>query len=180
MINGIVVHDPLGELADGTILGGPGQVVRARDSGAIVLPCETAQMFDAAPIAGYFRRGWGHAGWRVGVGGGRICPMMIRVIQDLPWIYWAAWIVPAGPSPSGRLHLISDTLASGVHAGSLVAGNETVLVEDVPPAGIAIGGRRRVSVRESGFMSLAIYAMASNIAVLVSAVSQTRIDVAYP
>jgi hypothetical protein len=174
----IVVHDPLGEFLDGTILHGPASVVRARDSGAMVLPFDVDRTREQ--LGGYIRCGWG-GGWEVG-GEGRICPMLIRVVPGRPWIYWAAWVVATGPNSGGSVRLIGDTGGPGIQAGSLSAvdGETATLDGRVQPSGIAIGGRRRVSVHEEGFIALNLFVLGRDVSVQVSAVTQSRIDVAYP
>jgi hypothetical protein len=171
----IVVHDPLGEFLDGTILHGPGHVTRARDSGALVLPYDV----DRYQFGGYVRHGWGE-GWAVETGVPRMCPMLLRVVPERPWVYWTAWVVAKGPNASGTMRLIADTNGPTIQAGNLSGDDLATLDGRVTQAGFAIGGRRRVSVREEGFLALGLYLIGADVSVQVSAVTQSRIDVAYP
>lgn len=172
----IVAHDPLGEFLDGTILHGAGQVTRARDSGALVLPYDV----DRYQFGGYVRHGWGE-GWAAEAGVPRMCPMLLRVVPERPWVYWTAWVVTKGPNASGTIRLVADTNGPTVQAGNL-SGDEAVTLGGslLPPAGFGIGGRRRVSVREEGFLALGLYLIGADVSVQVSAATQSRIDVAYP
>lgn len=181
---GIVVYSSRHDaVRDGQVLNGSALIHRARtDLGMAVLPYELGRELEY--VGGYFRRGWGDSGWpiqrTIGV---RICPMLIRVEPDRSFVYWTAVVAKAGPNPSGVVRLVSDSSFPGTQSAALGAGQDDVHLERLTydEDGVAVvGGKRRVSVQQGGFLALNLYATASDATVLVSAVSQSAIDVAYP
>lgn len=163
---------------DGTILVGASTVRRALDREMIVLPFDADRR--AERLGGYCRVGWGE-GWRLDGGGGtRVCPMLVYVVPDRPYLYWAALVVPTRSGAASSFRLISDpgasdsevNLAATDNAGDVVSEG---LKEDVP---FIVRGKRRVSASGPGYLALDLYGTASGVEVLVSAVSQSRIDVA--
>lgn len=182
---GIVVHSR--GYFDGTVLEGAAGVARARAEGSLVLPYEKGR--EPEFLGGYFRRGWGE-GWLLDrLVGQRICPMLVRVEPDRPWLYWAAAVWSEGGA-SGSLRLVSDTSYPGAQATAISAGQDDILLErlefgrplvtGLDPRIQYVGGRRRISVAQPGFLALNLYATATNASVVVSAVSQVAVDVAYP
>lgn len=176
----IVVFDPSGRLVDGTIIDGPKAENLAQHGDLLCLPYQTGR--EAEQLGGYARRGWGVPGWCLERNvGERVCPLLVRVDVDAPWIHWAVRLVPIGPNPTGQIRLVSDSSFGGPQCGALTAtGGDVIQVERLArldgPGAWQLTGRRRISVHTKGLMALSLYATARDVAVQVTAVSQTKIE----
>lgn len=175
----IVVWDPSAKLAEGTFVEGDHQFALLKTKGIVTLPTDV-DLFGRNAVAGYFRRGWG-VGWPFAdqAAAQRGCPMLLFVATERPYIHWVARLVPYGEKErAGRLRLTTNTSQIGASAGGVSPEIQAPdLAELGPPdahSGWTIGGRSRVSTIGEGYFGLSLYGNMRGLAVVWSAVSQSR------
>lgn len=183
----IVVWDPSGFIPDGEYV--EGQEAKIERLGVIALPVDRDDIAQRNPLQGYFRRGWGH-GWRFHRGiGERGCPMMLWTMPDRPVIHFACMLVGTGPEPRGKFRLATDSsygaLSGGLRAdgplSSFEIGNEMATkahgAVQAKPAGAnrwTFQGEAHMAATSEGYVALCLYGVAHDVAVVWTAVTQTR------
>lgn len=171
----VVIHDPLHELADGSIQNGPNMLQRLANRGVVMLPVEHDRAFGA--LDGYFRRGWGE-GWIFNRGAGeRGCPMVLGVLPNMEHVYWCARIKAKGQNLRGSMKLVTNS-SGGRLSGTLSPHMKAPALQSLGPpdrqGGWTIGGHSKMRVAIEGLLMLDLYASARDCVVLWSAVTQTR------
>jgi hypothetical protein len=175
---GIVVHDPSNIHPDGTIVGGAANVRRLADAGVVLLPYDVDRMGER--LGGYCRVGWGE-GRLVEGKGARVCPMLVRIVPDRPYVYWVACCVAQRPGAFAGMRLLSDPGAGSASLSmSATDGVGESRAEGLAPGHFVLRGKRHVAAEDPGYLALDLYATAAGVAVLVTAVTQSRIDAPYP
>lgn len=175
---GIVVYAPgngENELLDGAVLKGPGAVQVAIDAGYVVLPHFSTS--ERRRMGGYCRVGWGE-GWEVEPGrGGRVCPMLLEVDPTMPFLYWAAVLEVLRPGTNATFRLVAHPEGSSTSVNLAATEDEAWSLEGGSYGKTYVArGRRRVSADRPGLLAVDLYVQSNGVNVLVSAVSQSRID----
>lgn len=172
---GIVVHNGNYLYLDGHILPGRQQVERARGEGQVVLPYDD----DRGDGLGYARRGWGQ-GVRVDSAGGgvEVCPMAVRLVPDREFLYWVAVVRNVNPGREPiSVRLVLDRHVAVSRLADLEGGKP---VEIPPLKDHVFGGRVGVFAVEPAVVGVRFRVAGVGASVLVTAVSQSRVDAAYP
>ena len=173
---GIVVHDPnRPRYLDGTVVPGRQQVERVRGEGTLVLPYDD----DRVDGLGYARRGWGQ-GVQVDApgGGSEVCPMAIRLVPDREWLYWCA--VFTNLTNAAQSVRVRPVLERHVAVTRVVDLQNVALAEVRPGKEQVFAGRVGVYAVEPVVVGVRFKVAGEGVRVLVTAVSQSRVDAAYP
>lgn len=159
-------------------------VVHARDDGSrSVIPVapELLLLLGMNAIAGCYSRTWGGG---ISFDANRIehgCPMVLWAIPGIPVLYWRARIEQVafrGIPPQGTLRLVTNPNQPGAMQGGL---SSTTTSEHVnlyelglpdQNGGWTVGGHLGLSVPCEGMIGVRIQAIARNVRVLWSAISQ--------
>lgn len=176
---GIVIHDPSGDFADGFIVHGAANVRRLIDADVALLPYDADRMGER--LGGYCRVGWGEGRLIVNSAGERVCPMLLRVIPDRPYVYWTACCRAEGPGVSAAFRLLADPGVSDSSVNlSSIDGVGEARADGLMPGRFVLRGKRTVAAFDPGYLALDLFGVASGVSILVTAVTQSRIDVPYP
>lgn len=175
MRQGIMVWDPLGKVAEGTIVEGPHlQAVLAR-SGAAVLPVDV-DLLERHALAGYHRRAWGAGVLFDNMRGVRGCPMVLYVHPERRFIHWTARVERLGDELQGTMRLTGNTGQPSAMSGGLGQGGTPIELAQLGPpdrhGGWTLAGSSQVSCTGEGYFGLSLYGSARGCRVLWSAVSQ--------
>lgn len=173
---GVVAYDRAFIVPDGTVIEGVSNVRRyLLDGRAVVLPYD--EDLAGARFAGYVRAGWGEGRTIESAAGERICPMLLRAHPDRPWLYWAAVVEGSRPGASCEVRLLPNP-GEGDSWVSLAAtdGSAAARAPLYPGKVTVLRGRRAVSAIDPGWLALDFHVSGSGARMLVTAVSQSRID----
>ena len=163
----IVVWDPSGTHEEGSIPSD--ESLRALEAeGLVALPVDEAERYRLNAVSSYVRAVYG-PGWRLtGEVGMYVCPLLLWHVPHRPFIHWAARLVPAGPSPSGSIRVVHNGAQPGAHFGGL-SGSTSVSIAKLGAADInggwTIGGSAHLAVTAEGYLGIALYGAAQDVAV---------------
>lgn len=175
---GVVVLDRSGKVPDGFVVVGAPTVRRYADEGIVLLPYDADRVGER--LGGYYRAGWGIGHVVESSRGARICPMLLRIIPDRPFVYWVAVCRADRPGASASFRLLSDPGASDSSVNLAATDGVGEARAENQHGTFVIGGKRHVSASDPGYLAVDLFGVASGVSVLVTAVSQSRIDAHYP
>lgn len=172
----VCVHDPEKKLPPGYLFKNERELAFGEARGCIALPVDDdlLPMRSLRPLDGFNQRFWGD-GWVIDKGAGeRACPMLIRVLPQRPFIWWAARIVSTTSQlpPTGRVRLVTDSSDPTYSS----AGVSPVITPDLldyarPGKDGVIIGVSQASVSTEALMALTLHAVTRRARVLWTAVS---------
>lgn len=178
---GVLVHVPRDHVGhDGLVVEGRASVQRYLDNGFAMLPYDLPRTQEM--VGGYYRRGWGD-GIAIDTRPERVCPMMLRLVPERSWVYWTAVVQAWRPNAAGEFRLLAANVPGMAMAGAGMTGvgdDAVRVLIDEKGSEMVIGGRRKVSAPDPAWVGFELLALSGGLKVLVSAVSQSEIDVAYP
>ncbi len=173
----VCAHDPLHPEAVGAVVSEPAQLRKAISRGAVYLPID-ALLERELRLGGFVQRPWGPDGWlfRLNRGEGG-SPFALQVRAGIPFIHWAAAVVPRG-GRRGKLQLHADqasvhTLNSGLAVVSAPVAFELATINDQP---VIIRGVSRFNGNLDGFLGLDLWGVCDGIGVLWVAASQSSFN----
>lgn len=172
----IVVHDPRGRFAIGTILEDASAQKEAAE-GLILLPCDPELIYgqSASAAGGYVVRHWGLGVLYDGMRATRACPMLLHVFPGREWIHWAAMVKPDGDM-RGNLTLVTNTAAIASMKGGLAQVDRPPALESLEllDGQEVIRGRCRIQVGAEGYLAMNLYGALTGTRVMWSAATQSR------
>lgn len=173
----VILHPQAGQV-DGNIEFGPANVEQIRQGGGITLPYDSDRFGD--PLA-HFRVAYG-PGWIVDKPEGElVAPMVLRLLPERPWVYWAACVWANVANAEGTVRLVEDRsqVIGGTGGGFMSGADDLVQLNGFNGSKI-IGGRRQVQVEAPTLISIGLRVMGQGIGIVVAGASQSRIDVPHP
>lgn len=161
----VVVWDPNGKYRDGDVVSG--EVLKSLGS-AVALPVDPVELLGLNAVSAFMKASYGKPGWKFfGEVGTYGCPLLLWMVPHKTFVHWAARIVPAGQSPSGKIKMVHNGYQPGAgHAG--IASNGVVLSDLGPPdefGGWTVGSAFQISVLSDGYLGISLYCAAQNLAV---------------
>lgn len=180
MSHSIVLFDPKNSLPPGAVLETGNRACElAVMRGAVVLPVDADLLQLGNGAAGFAARAWGYGVSFEGNKAVRGCPLLLYVFPDRPMLHWAARLqVVNGALPRGNLRLVQNATQPGAPMGGLGATAPAIdlgqLGEPDAGQGWMVRGMCTVHTREQGYMGLLLQAVATNLRITFSAVTQSR------
>jgi len=175
----IVVYDPTGQFPEGDVLEGNRAIAMFASRGGMSLPIDV-RLIGRNAVSEVFIRKWGQGEVFDRMVGQRGCPMLLYTVPDVPFLHWAARVLPLGGDrePRGVVRLVMHSGQPGAITGGLRADGEACQVGDglAPDSdgGWTVSGRVGLNCTMEGYLGLSLYVVASGIRVVWSAVSQAR------
>ena len=184
----VIIWDPTGEVAEGTITGFKvAELVRQR--GGCILPV-APELTRADGAGGYVIRKWGAGGQTLGNIQAKLCCPITVLIPEGPWqgLHWAARLRPApevadaaatGAAVSnGLLRLVADNSRSYTQKCALTPQGENVTGDTLgktdAAGGWTVRGKGVLSVPMAGHCGFALYGVLPRVLVDWVAVSVVR------
>ncbi len=148
--------------------------------GAVVLPVDADLLQLANGAAGFAARAWGFGVPFEGGKAVRGCPMLLYVFPDRPKLHWSARLqVANGRTPRGTLRLMQNGTQPGAPHGGLGATAAAVDLGQLGPPdvgqGWTVGGTCALHTREQGYLGVQLQAVATDLRVTFSAITQSRV-----
>lgn len=178
----IIVWDGTGQERAGTLCRVNQALLAEENSGRIFTLPTDERAYASSALGGLALRPWGYGVRFDELRPVRSCAMALAVVQDAPFLHWAARIEPANKTKPlrGTLTLVSAPDRHLPMVGSLSALGRPVdlaqLGEPDAKGGWIVRGKLAIRTMIDGICPVALQAVADNLLVRWSAVTQSRAD----
>ncbi len=174
----VCAHDPQHPEAVGAIASEPGLLRKGIARGAVWLPIDSVLERELR-LGGFVKRSWGNDGWIFRLNRGEAgSPFALQVRTGVPFIHWAAAVVPQG-GRRGKLQLHADQASTATLNSGLAVVTAPPAFELANDAGTPLRILRGVSRFQGtidGFLGLDLYGVCDGIGVLWVAISQSTLN----